>query len=270
MKIFPNKYPFNIPYLLAGFVGSAFGIFALTALVAETVIGRPSSTHAIGFLYVPAYATLVALIFFCIGFAVRLVISKFVTPRSISRLSNRIINILFVCSLALSFFSGVVFIERQEEKQKPHVIYDSGRIIKISPSAIKGKKDSEAKFVFTIYSDEKNKVESFLWNGKKIHFNVIGDNTLKILDKGRHDLVTADLNKYDYIGRIYVQRLAIGDSASKGLSVLVRLRATSRRSMLLIYDSAAKLVYQELLKRDKGDSITHLLQLRPKKARSQE
>lgn len=142
---------------------------------------------------------------------------------------------------------------RQEEKQKPHVIYNSGRISKISPAAVKGEKQADANFVFTIYSDEENKVETFRWNDEEINFNVINDNTLKIFGKGGHSLVTADLGEFDYIGRIYVQELFLDDSASRGLAVLVRLRATSQRSMLLIYDSAVKLIYQELLER-RGDS----------------
>jgi|GEM_PF-1619150 len=252
MKIFPDKFPNNIPYLLAGFVGGFGAIFGLTALVAEPIIGRPSSTHAIGFIFVPIYAALLSFACFCIGLIARGVVGKFVISRTLSRQANHIINVLFVCVLALAFFSGVVFIERQEEKQKPQVIFDSGQIIRMSPSEIMGKKEKEATFVFSIYTDEKDKTAPFQWNGKKLDFRVSDDDTLRVLDRGGNELITADLKKFDYIGRIYVQQLALDDS-EKGLAVLVRLRATSRRSMLLIYDSAGKLLYQELLER-RGDS----------------
>ena len=248
MKIFPDKFPDNIPYLLAGFIGGFGAIFGLTALIAEPFIGRPSSTHAIGFIFVPIYAAILALACFFVGLVVRGVISKFVVPRTFSRRSAQLINTAFVCVLAAAFFSGVIFIQWQETKQRPRVIFNSGQLIKMSASEISGKKEREATFVFSIYTDDKDKTVTFQWNGKKLDLNVIGDNTLKVLDKG-NDLMTADLTKFDYIGRIYVLQYALNGSDANALAILVRLRATSRRSMLLIYNSVGKLIYQELLDR---------------------
>jgi len=254
MKIFPDKFPFNLPYLLAGFIGGFGAIFGLTALMAEPFIGRPSSTHVLGFIFVPIYAALLALTCFCVGLVARGVVGRFVMPRSISKRGNQIMNILFLCFLGLAFFSGVAFVEYKEIKQRPHVIFDIGQIMKISPSTWIGTKQNEAAFVFTIYSDDKEKIAPFQWNGKKIDFKVIDDNTLKILDKGGNEIIMADLKKFDdYIGGIYALQFGSDNSASKGLAVLVQLRATSRRSMLLIYDSAGKLIYQELLQH-RGDS----------------
>jgi len=259
MKIFPDKFPGNIPYLLAGFLGGFGTIFGLTALIAEEQIGRPSSTHAIGFIFVPICAVLLALACFCVGLVVRSIVGKFVSSRAISKRNNQLINILFVCTLVLAFFSGVAFIQRQEVKQQPHLIFDSGKIIKISPSEIRGKKEKDATFVLSIYNDDKNMVAPFLWNGKKIDFKVVGNNTLKILDIGGNELVAADLHKFDYIGRVHVLQIALGNSESKSLVVLVRLRATSRRSMLLIYDATAKLLYQELLNRTDDNEMNLLV-----------
>ncbi|HAX61983.1 MAG TPA: hypothetical protein DCX95_05455 [Elusimicrobia bacterium] len=155
------------------------------------------------------------------------------------------------------FFSGILFVKYQEWVQRPHIIFDAGRIIKINPSAIKViKKTSESKFVFTTYSDEKSEAEPFLWNGKKIRFDV--GNSIAMRGENGNNIITIDLTKYDYIGRIHVIQLVIDNSASKGLAVLVRLRATSRRSMLLIYDPAAKLLYQELLYRNKNGNMMNI------------
>lgn len=258
MKIFPDKFPFNVPYLLAGFIGGFGAIFGLTALIAEGYIGRPSSTQAIGFIFVPIYAAILALLCFGVGLVARGIIGKFVVPRSISQRTNQIINVLFLCVLVLAFFFGVAFIKKQEEKQKPHVVFDSGRVIKMSPSEIKGKKEREVTFVFSIYSDEKNNTASFQWNGKKLDFKVISDNILKVFDQEGKELITADLKKYDYIGRVHVLQFALNDSNAKGLAVLVRLRATSQRSILLIYDPSGKLIYQELLERH-GDSEMNIM-----------
>ena len=140
MKIFPDKFPYNIPYVLAGFVGGFGAIFGLTALIAEEHIGRPSSTHAIGFIFVPIYAAVLILVCFSVGLVLRGIVGKFVSPRAVSKWSNQLINILFVCTLVLAFFSGVAFIQQQEIKQQPHLIFDSGKITKISPRETRKKK----------------------------------------------------------------------------------------------------------------------------------
>ncbi|PIU83876.1 MAG: hypothetical protein COS68_01685 [Elusimicrobia bacterium CG06_land_8_20_14_3_00_38_11] len=257
MKIFSDRYPTNIPYLVSGFIGVNLIVFGWTAFIAEIYIGRPSSTHCIGFIFLPVYTVLVLLICFVVGLVVRFVVGKFVPSRIITKRSNQIINISFVCSIIVAFLSGILLIKYQEWVQRPHIIFDAGRIIKINLSTIKIiKKTSESKFVFTTYVDEKSEAETFIWNGKKIHFAV--GNSIAIRDENENNIATADLRKYDYIGRIHVIQLAIDNSASKGLAVLVRLRATSHRSMLLIYDSDAKLVYQELLNRNKNENIMNI------------
>lgn len=125
--------------------------------------------------------------------------------------------------------------------------------------ASRDEKEKDATFVLSIYGDDKNKVDPFLWNGKNIVFKVVSNNILKIFDPEGKELVVADLHKFDYIGRIHVLQIALGDSESKGLAVLVRLRATSRRSMLLIYDATAKLLYEELLNRTDDNGMNLLV-----------
>jgi hypothetical protein len=55
MTIFPKEFPTNIPRILAGFIGLNFETYWMTALIAEMKIGRPSSTSAIGFVFIPIY-----------------------------------------------------------------------------------------------------------------------------------------------------------------------------------------------------------------------
>jgi len=64
-----------------------------------------------------------------------------------------------------------------------------------------------------------------------------------------------DLSAFDYITRVYAVPVTINDSTKKDLAVLVNLRSTSRRSVLLIYNAENKLLYQELLYRVRIDNL---------------
>ena len=63
------------------------------------------------------------------------------------------------------------------------------------------------------------------------------------------------LNNFDYIARVYAVPVGTIEDKAKGLAVLVHLRATSRRSVLFIYDSKATLLYQELLERKRINNV---------------
>lgn len=258
MKLFPDTFPLNIPYVLAGFIGGCGAVFGFTALIAEMYLGRPNSTHALGFIFIPVYASMLFLACFAAGLVARFITGIFVAPRPVSSRGNKITTILFACSLALAFVSGVALIEVREIQQRPHVVFDAGRITKISPAAIKEKKRIQARFVFSFYSDEK-KNESFLWNNREVYFKKNDNYMFSILDRKGNDLAAADLHAYDYIGQIHALQLVVDDSGKKGLAVLVTLRASSRRLMLLVYDPAAKLIYQELLLRCDDNGISLLV-----------
>src|SRR4030042_3037938 len=109
MKIFPNQYPFNIPHVLAGFIGGFAAMFGLTAILSER---RPSSTSSIAIPFILAIAGGIALIAYVAGTYVRTIVSKSVASRTISRGGNLIINLFFIGILFLAFITGVLFSER--------------------------------------------------------------------------------------------------------------------------------------------------------------
>jgi len=94
------------------------------------------------------------------------------------------------------------------------------------------------------------------WNNKIIHFKLLRDaNSLAALDAEGMKLMQIDLSAFDYITRVYAVPVTINDSTKKDLAVLVNLRSTSRRSVLLIYNAENKLLYQELLYRVRIDNL---------------
>jgi len=259
MNILPNKYPDNIPFVLGSFASAMFLFYFMTGLVLEMKIGHPGSTSAIGFLFIPIYAFLVFWAGYVGGLIVRFIIGKLVNERIVSKATIRIIVFAFLIAIVISSIAGGISFKTHYNAQKPHVIFNSGAVEKIA-DVNNQKMQIEAKFLLTIFDDEKSKLEGMTWNGKAVHLDLEkSSNTLKLLDdKGDH-LITINLGLFEYITRAYTVPIGWTENNLNGLAILVHLRSTSSRSILLIYDSRGNLLYQELLDRIKIDNVLKVI-----------
>ena len=89
---------------------------------------------------------------------------------------------------------------------------------------------------------------SINWNGRAV--SVTGsDEHVTVLDKAGARLASTDLHAFDYIGSIRAAPVCRNPKGDHDLAVLVTLRATSDRSMLIVYGPDGAVVYQEHLER---------------------
>jgi len=256
MKIISNKFPFNIPSILAPFISAIFLSFYLTGLIFEIQFGRPSSTSAIGFIFIPIYAVFLLLAGFVVGIIVRSIVERYVSERLLTKKTIYIIYLSFLLSVAISSIAGGISFKVYENAQKPHVLLKTAVVEKNTSIKYIETDLIEAAFPLSIFDDDKNKLSTLVWNNKKVRFNLVKDaNSLTLLDDTGIELVSIDLRKFDYITRVNAVPVAVDESDRKGLAVLVHLRSTSRRSMLFIYNANGDLLYQELLYRTGVDNV---------------
>ncbi|MBA3066843.1 hypothetical protein FP828_10175 [bacterium] len=251
MKIFPEQFPKNIPRIFSTFIAANFGVYMMTGFITELLIGRPSSTAVIGFFTIPFATLCIAVVCIAAGGSARLIVGKFCQVRTIEKESMRIINAIFIMTIGGSFLAGMGRVIWNEKLQEPRIIYDAGVISKKYGSNFQKAEYTPSKLIFTIYKDEKGNTEKFNWNGEKLNLDV-SRTYIKILQKDGSVMISADLSKYSYISRIHAAAFGAIDEKEKYLALLVKLRPTSYRSMLLIYDSNGALIFQEFLKRRCG------------------
>lgn len=87
------------------------------------------------------------------------------------------------------------------------------------------------------------------WNGNTVIISDWGAGVIIRKSYGQV-IATADLSAFDYVTEVHPAIFCGMAPDDEWLAVLVKLRATSHRSMLLIYNSLGKLAYQEYLERD--------------------
>jgi len=70
-----------------------------------------------------------------------------------------------------------------------------------------------------------------------------------VLNAAGQLIASTDLHAFDYIGKIHAVPVCADAAGSQALAVLVTLRPTSHRSMLILYGADGSVVYQEHLER---------------------
>ena len=245
MNLFPKEFPANLPRILAGFIGLNFGTFLMTALFAEILIGRPSSTSVIGFGFIPIYTLILMVFCYGAGFLIRLVLGRFVSVRVLSDKASRVLLLTFIGTLSISFISAWGFAVWEEYQQRPQVIFDTGQVKQVGHLSPKVEK-IEGTLVLSIYEEDQEKIQPLVWNGKEVKFSHSG-NVIKIEKTNGGELVPVDLKKYPYISRVFAVPVKLDGIDNQALGVVARLRPTSGRAMFLVYDPEGKLIYQELL-----------------------
>lgn len=232
-------------------VGLVFGAFVasymLSALNAEIEIGRPSSTAAISYIFVPVYTGIVALIGVGIGFILKAVL-KGRGERDIVSLPKYLLATTSILLLSWFFAAniGIKQVEEFEDFNKPKLLSNAGNFIKaplnqdVAPSV-----QTYAKLVWDF---ERESIEPILWANKEAQVKVINSTTMKIIFKNAESL-NYDVSNYSYITEVSAIEFPSGIGTDGYLAVLIRLRATSFRSVLLIYNKDHSLMYEELLDR---------------------
>ncbi len=238
-----NSMPLTVGVIMGAFVAC----YMLAALIAETRIGRPSSTAAIGFLFVPVYSGIVALVGVGIGFLVRAGLKnrgeKDNIPIKHFLLKSAIVLIITSGLAAAIGIKGVV---DYETLNVPQLLSNSGELHRTelfredTPSV-----EAHAKLIWDFQNES---IEAITWNGSEVIANVTQSTKLDLNVKGI-GVLHYDVGRYSYLSEIAAMPFPDDSDTDNYFAVLAKLRPTSFRSMLLIYDANGKLVYEELLRR---------------------
>lgn len=222
--------------------------FMLAGLIGEEELGRPSSTAAIGYLFVPVYSFIVGAVGLSVGFLLRLFLRNrgerdLITPSSF--LLRLVVVVVAVSGIGVWLaLDGVIAYEKANAAQ---IIRDSGYFVKAKLN--RDDVPSITKRTLSNWTHEQPNQPPFVWNTKKSTVRVTDSTYLTIDIEGQANSITHDFRNRTYLTEIDVLPVQWTQKQPEHLVVLARLRATSFRSMLLIYDSNGSLLYEELLER---------------------
>lgn len=244
------RLPDDLPIVLAGLASVLLSAFLLATIIAEFRLARPSSTAGVGFVIVPFVGLFAGAAAFVAGMTLRWFL------RRAGMLSMKVPSWLVWCGIlaTIACIPILAAIARaqtigREAALRPRVLLASARFVK-SDQASGADSRIEAPRLFSI-SEDAVVVPSIDWNGRGVR--LVGSNRrVTVSDMAGTRIASTDLRAFDYIGSIRAIPVCTHPNGDRDLAVLVTLRATSRRSMLIVYDPTGVVVYQEHLERTGG------------------
>jgi hypothetical protein len=195
MKLLPDKYPSNIPYVFASFISAIFISYAFSGVLSEMYFGRPNSTSSIAFFTIPIITAFLFLASFVVGLILRFIVGRNEPERIMPTKTMRSIYISLGLAILVSALAGGISFIKYERSQRPHVILGNAVLEKSSNVKYKDANQIEANFVLTIFDDEKNKLSPLTWNNNPIRFKLQKDsNALTVHDEKGQQLAFIDLS----------------------------------------------------------------------------
>lgn len=253
-----DSFPYNLPVLLGVWTGLSVLAFISALFITEMIISGPGAAQIIGLAFAVALGLIAAALGYAVGMIAAVLCRLYGNQKPVSVKAQLLVRRMLLGFVLLSAVLGCGTTIWQEFRQRPRILYTSGIINKTQQqdAAASGKRD--AAFVLTIYKAEKDATVPVTWNGEKVFFTDTLNEVL-ILNHTNRELIKIDLTGYSYTSRICALPLRLQHGGREDLAVLVELGPASDRSMLLIYNAEAQLIYQELLRRTKRESSMHAI-----------
>lgn len=246
------RLPEHLPVATGSLTVILVGAYLLAPVIAESILGRPGSTAGLGFVAGPVVALLCGAVAFLVAIGLRWAATRMgVASVTVPMWLVGCVLLATIGAILLLGASARTEVIAREHARRPHVVVDSARIVKMPQTPSSARERIEAPLLFSIYADKV--APSLDWNGRPIR--IVGTNEeVTLLDAAGTRIASTDLRDFDYIGRINALPYCRHPNGDHGLATLVTLRATSNRSVLIVYGADGAVIYREHLERTgRGD-----------------
>ncbi len=231
--------PFN--FTLAGFLAGP--VFFLSLFFLDP---RPSSTSGMGLFFVPFAVVPGAALGFIVGFGVW----------SLSKLLDRDWNLptfpCLVAGIGFGIVAGASVIGLHEFTSRPRVISTNDEITRLSNIPAELHTIRKAQLVYEF--DTGDVEETVEWNNKAVHIR-ISDAFIELTGQGLVNPISSEIGSYEYVTEVHALTVRLTGGDSDVLALFINLRSSSERALLLVFDQLEGLIYHELLKRKRFESM---------------
>lgn len=226
-------------------IGAAAPVAYLFAgITTESVIGRPSPDQMAGTLLfgLPFLGGLGALVGAVLGGVAGLLIGR----TRLARSGRSVVLAAFALVLLIGGLSGIQVARQSEDRNRPRVVQTTDAVARLSGFGTLAPATPATLMFSSLPTGES---ATLVWRGGTVGVRLDGSTLIVSDDSGMVSEV--NLAGLDYVREVLGVTATAGQS-QEWLALLVRLRATGRRELLLIYDSTGALVHEELLARTKS------------------
>jgi hypothetical protein len=236
-----RRLPRDLPLFGALLLGLSLMAFGYAAMYVDLWIGRPSSTAALGFLFVPIWSVLAAVVGLVLGFVARAAWRRARSPTDPERKTWALL-VTLGCVVAVSAGAGVLDVIQNEQEARPHVRFNSGVLVReVRADAEKPLRISNALY------DLDHKLSQLSWGSNRSEL-LFGDDRVVLRDTVTGKNVEFRTSALDYINRVDAVPVSIAPDQSL-LAVAISGRATGRRAVIAVIDENYNVIFEEQVER---------------------
>lgn len=238
--------------------GATGATYVLAGVGGEIAFGRPSSTVGLGLvLGIPLLGGVLALVGAVVGFAVGLVVRR---TRMSGPVDPRVVLTVLALGMAGATWTGLRDVFRHEARNSPRVILSDEKVERV-PGVSSLTRAAETRHLYGTARRPSTAPppagdDSLVWRGGRVGASLMADALRVTVDGRLVDRVS--LETFDYARSVEGLTARLEPDKDPWLVLLVHLRATGMRELLLLYDPQGELVHQELLARTRSGYGTRL------------
>jgi hypothetical protein len=236
-----RQLPKDLPLFGALLFGLSLVAFGYTAMRVELLIGRPSSTAGLGYIFIPIWGALAAIVGLVLGFVARAIWRRASGPVGPEKRTWALI-VTLASAIIVSAGAGALDVVRYEQQAKPQIRFDSGLLIReFRPDPERTLRAS------TVLYDADHKPTALSWGSNRSELLFDGERVVL------HDAVSGKNVAFNIPALDYVTRVdAVPMSVTHGhplLAITISGRATGRRAVIAVIDGDYKVLFEEQVER---------------------
>ena len=233
---------------VTGALAAGLGVVVpiLAAVYYESRFGRPGSTAGLAIPLAFIWGGLAAAVGAAVGATVRRLVTG---SRWAGPMNRRTAAVLLAIAITVPSVLAILAVRRSEAENAPRVIRSTGEITRAEGmSELSPVRSASSLWGLSPNADQPR--EELRWNGRPVDARVVDDQLR--LSVGELPTTETDISRFDYARAVYGTTAALSDDGKEWLALLLHLRATSRRDLLLIFAPDGTLIHQELVERHLG------------------
>ena len=157
---------------------------------------------------------------------------------------RRVAAVLVLFAVTITSISAINAVRHMEDENAPRVIRSTGEVARAQGVSELAPARS-ATFLWVGLPHPDHPTGQLRWNGRPVDVRVSGGQVI-VSGDGIPGSST-DISSFDYAREVYGVTARLAGTDQEWLALLVQLRATGRRELLLIFNPQGVLVHEELL-----------------------
>jgi hypothetical protein len=235
-----RRIPTDLPPFGALLLGLSLVAFGYTGMYTELAFGRPSSTASLGFLFIPLWGVLAAILGLVLGLVVRAIWRRAKGPEAESNTSALLVTL--ACAVVAAAGCGAVNVIQYEQDAKPRIRVDVGQLVR----EFRADSQKPVRASTTLY-DSDDKSEALSWGANRSEL-LIDDDHVVLRDTISGKDARFSTAALDYVARVDAVPV-LAEPGPSLLAIVISGRATGRRAIVAAVDRNYKVIFEEQVER---------------------